>query len=323
MRWSVLGLMLLAAAWTGCDRDDKVEDPLASWTEGAAKQRIVSFVKAAVDPNHRGYIAPADRIVATDNDGTLWCEKPNYFQAVFAFERVKAAAAKDPAYASDPAVKAIVTNDHAAMRAVGKMALIKALLPVHADLSGAEMQAAAAKWTSSAVHPRFNRPYGQLVYQPMLELLDYLRANDFKVFIVTGGGVEFVRGISEPTYKVPKDQVVGSSLVYAWDAKTESVTREPKFGSIDDKAGKPPNIALHIGRRPVVVLGNSDGDLEMLQYADAGLGPSLEVLVHHDDADREYDYDHGTEVALEQATSRNWTIVSIKRDFATVFPAGK
>ena len=154
----------------------------------------------------------------------------------------------------------------------------------------------------------------------MLELLDYLRDNGFKVFIVTGGGVDFVRGISEPVYGVPKDQVVGSSLVYAWDPATESVRRTPELGSVDDKAGKPPNIALHIGRRPEICVGNSDGDLQMLQYTDAGPGPSLKVLVHHDDPEREYDYHHGTVEALKQTQERNWTFVSIQKDFKVVVP---
>ncbi len=291
---------LLLVLLSACGDPATGSDPLPSWRDGDAKQRIVAFVEATVDPGDDAYRPPRDRIVVSDNDGTLWCEKPMYFQVVFALERLS-------------------PDERAALKGAGETKALQALIPVHADLSCDEMQTAAATWTKTARHARFERPYGDLRYQPMLELLDYLRANDFKVFIVTGGGIDFVRGISESAYDVPKDQVVGSSLIYGWDPTSENVTRSPKIASINDKAGKPPNIALHIGRRPIVVLGNSDGDLQMMQYADAATGPSLNVLLHHDDAEREYDYDHGTENALEQAKSRGWTVVSIKADFETVF----
>ena len=297
------------------------QDPLGSWNDGAARQEIIDFVAAVTDPDSGTYVPPADRIATFDNDGTLWAERPLYFQLAFIFERVRDLAPDHPDWSTTQPFQAILEDDQAYLAALTEEELMTVVVATHAGISPESLMAEAQLFLDTARHPRFGVGYTDLVYAPMLELLDFLRANEFRVFIVSGGGVDFIRTFSERVYGIPAENVIGSSLTYTFQETDHGsrVVRNPEIGSVNDRDGKPANIALHIGRRPVIAVGNSDGDLQMLQYATGGTGPALAVLVHHDDAAREYDYDHGTELALEVAAERDWVFVSIRDDFATVF----
>lgn len=299
--------------------------PLPSWNDGAAKQKIIKFVKEVTKEGGASYVPLRERIATFDNDGTLWAEKPFYFQAVFVFRRVGELSKDHPEWKTTQPFKAVLEKDFAALKKMGMQELAKLLFATHSGMTEREFEVLAKAFLDTAKHPRFKVLYKQLVYQPMLELLDYLRRNDFKISICSGGTIEFVRALSDEVYGVPREDVIGSSLKYEFrDADPGPVIfRKPAIDSINDKQGKPPNIQLHIGRRPILACGNSDGDLQMLQYTDDGKGPALMLLVHHDDAEREYDYDKGTEKALEAAEKRNWTVVGIKKDFKIVFPFEK
>jgi len=301
-------------------------DPLPSWNDGATKQAIIDFVTRVTTEGGRDFVPPAERIATFDNDGTLWCEKPMYFQALFAFDRVKQLAVIDPALKLKQAYRAILADDWAAIARLGEKEILDLVALTHSGMTPDEYDRLARAWLDSARHPRYHHLYKECVYLPQLALLAYLRANRFKTFIVSGGGVDFVRAYAEKTYGIPPEQVVGSS------AKTRFELRDGKavliklheLNSIDDKAGKPINIHLQIGRRPILAFGNSDGDLEMLQYTAAGTGPRLMLLLHHDDAEREYAYDRKSHVgrldkAWDEAKKQGWLVVSMKRDFKTVF----
>jgi phosphoserine phosphatase len=297
-------------------------DPLPSWNEGAAKRAIVEFVERVTEPGGPDYVAPEDRVATFDNDGTLWAEKPTYFQVVFLSDRVGELAAEHPEWRSTQPFKAVLEGDADYLHAIGVGEVFELFTATHAGMSQTEFEAEAREFLETARHPRFDVPFPELIYQPMLELLDHLRANEFKVFIVSGGGIEFIRQFSEAAYGIPREDVIGSSLKYEFretDPGSE-IYRLPELGSFDDKEVKPANIQLHIGRRPILAVGNSDGDIQMMQYATDGSGPRLSLLLHHDDAEREYDYDHGTERALEMAANRGWTVVSVRDDFRRVFP---
>lgn len=295
--------------------------PLPSWTDGPNRQAIIEFVAAVTDPGGDAYVAPADRIATFDNDGTLWAEKPTYFQIYFTMERIRQLAPGHPGWADTQPFQAVLEDDRDRIAAFSLDDLKALVIAAHAETTQSEFQAAAEAFLADARHPDHGVAFTKMTYQPMVELLDYLRANQFRVFIVSGGGVEFIRAFSEAAYGIPRENVIGSSLEYEFreQAGGSDVYRLPIIGSFDDRAVKPANIALHIGRRPVIAVGNSDGDLQMLQYTADRDGPSLSILLHHDDAEREYDYDHGTEAALAEAEARGWLIVSIARDFETVF----
>jgi phosphoserine phosphatase len=298
-------------------------DPLPSWNEGPAKRAILDFVDRVTRQGSPDFIPAAERVATFDNDGTLWIEKPMYVQGFFAIDQVKSQAPMHPEWREQQPYKAILENDKAAIAGITKRQIVEMLLAVHAGTSPAEFIGIARKWLQHARHPRFDVLFTELIYRPMLELMDYLRQHGFKVFIVSGGGIDFIRAFSEETYGVPRENVVGSSLEYEYGAD-QRLMRLAKLGKYDDAEGKPESIALHIGRRPALVAGNSNGDLAMMRYAAAGDRPFLDILVHHDDAQREYAYDRESHVgrlseALDEAIARGWTVVSMKNDWKKIF----
>lgn len=302
--------------------------PLASWNDGPAKAAILDFVSRVTDAGGDGHVPPADRIATFDNDGTLWCERPAYVQALFLLARLGEQAAADPALAERPVVKALLAGDLAAASAEGLEELSDVLLSTHVGLTAEEFAAVAAAWLAEAKHPRFERPFADLTYAPMLELIDLLRGADFRVFVVTGGGVEFVRAASERLYGVGPDDVVGSAVQVSFERRDGHVVlvRQAKLlGSPNEGAPKAINIQAHIGRRPIFAAGNSAGDREMLEYATTGTHPSLAIVVDHDDAEREYAYagqsvtDPSAEPIAATAARAGWTVVSMRDDWARVF----
>jgi phosphoserine phosphatase len=305
-------------------------DPLSSWNEGAAKARIVGFVQAVAEQGGKDYVPPADRIAVFDNDGTLWSEQPAYFQLLFAIDRVKALAPKHPEWKTRQPFKAVLEGDMKALAASGEKGLLELVMATHAGNTADEFADTVKDWLATARHPKFKRPYTDLVYQPMLELLAYLRANGFQTYIVSGGGIEFLRVFAEDRYGVPPQQVIGSSVKTKYEGRNgrPAIVRLPQIDFIDDKAGKPVGIHKFIGKRPIAAFGNSDGDFEMLEWATAGPGARLGLLIHHDDAEREFAYDRKSHVGrldggLDEGPQRGWTIVSMKSDWRTVYPAEK
>ena len=301
-------------------------DLLQSWNDGAARSRIVEFVAAVTDPAATSYVPPSRRIAVFDNDGTLWSEQPMYFQLAFMLERARELAPAHPEWNSTEPFKSALAGDVAGVMAGGEAGLVRLLTATHAHMSADEFERIARHWLATARHPRFHRPYTELAYQPMLELLRYLRANGFKTFIVSGGGAEFVRSFSESVYGIPPDQVVGSALrtQYRSDEHDAAIARLPEIEFVNDGPGKPVGIERDIGRRPILAFGNSDGDFEMLEYTTGGDGRRLALLLHHDDAEREVAYDRTSAVgkldrALDAAPARGWTVVSMRRDWRTVF----
>ena len=305
--------------------------PLASWNDGATRAAIVRFVQEAATAGSPGFVAPAERIAVFDNDGTLWIEQPIYVQFIFALDRVTALAPRHPEWKTTPPFNAILAGDIKAFAASGTKGLMQVMAATHAGMTTDEFSRTAGDWLASARDPRFKRLYTELVYQPMLELLAYLRAAGFKTFIVSGGGVEFLRVFAEPVYGIPPEQVIGSTGQLAFRMGKDGqpvLVRLAAVDLVDDKAGKPVGIQRFIGRRPVFAFGNSDGDLQMLQWTAAGSGPRFMGLVHHTDAEREYAYDRRSRVgqldkALDEAIARNWTVVDMQRDWKQVFPDPK
>jgi len=275
-------------------------DPLPSWNDTAAKKRIRAFVAEVTNPKSPRYVPPEARIAVFDNDGTLWAEKPAYFQAAFVFARVKALAERHPEWKDRQPFKAVLENDREKLAHLDVPDLLQLVAATHAGMTRREFREIARRWLEQARHPNGAR-YTALVYQPMLELLRYLRDEGFQTWICTGGGIEFVRLVAKDLYGIPPE-------------------RAELVPPINDKAGKPVLIQRHIGRKPILAFGNSDGDIEMMQYATAGAGPSLALLLHHDDTEREFSYTKGTEKALVEAEKRKWTVVRIRRDFGIVFP---
>jgi hypothetical protein len=302
-------------------------DPLPSWNEGAAKARILAFVQAVTDKASRDFVAPDDRVATFDNDGTLWCEQPMYVQLAFVLDRVKELAPRHPEWKTQQPFKAALERDFKALAAQGEKGVMQLLTATHTGMSSEEFHRIVSGWIAGARHPRFKRPYTELVYQPLLEVLAYLRANGFKTFIVSGGGIDFMRPWTARVYGIPPEQVVGSTgkLKYELREGKPVLMRLPGIDLVDDGPGKPVGIQTHIGRRPVAAFGNSDGDLQMLQYTAAGSGPRLMLIVHHDDATREYAYDRKSSIgrldkALDEANAKGWTIVSMKNDWKKIFP---
>ncbi|HVP31848.1 MAG TPA: HAD family hydrolase [Myxococcota bacterium] len=307
-------------------------DPLASWNDGPTKQAIVAFVSKATDEASPGFVPPAERIATFDNDGTLWVEHPMYTQLAFALERVKALAPKHPEWKTKQPFKAVLDNDLKALAAAGEKGLLELVMATHAGMSTAEFETIVTDWFAKARDPRFERPYTELTYQPMVELLAFLRANGFKTYIVSGGGIEFMRPITEAAYGVPPEQVIGSSIKTRYEMRdgVPVLMRLPAIDFIDDKAGKPVGIHEFIGRRPVAAFGNSDGDRQMLEWTGAGGGTRLMMLVQHDDAAREYAYGpasglpdtkFGTFSAslLDEAKSKGWVVIRMKSDWKKIF----
>ena len=305
-------------------------EALPSWNDGAAKARIVAFVQGVTDPRSRSYVPPAERIAVFDNDGTLWSEQPAYFQLAFAIDRVRALAPQHPEWKGKQPFQGVLEGDLKAVAATGERGLMELVMATHAGMTTEEFAASVRQWVRTARHPTLKRPYTELVFQPMLELLGYLRANGFKTYIVSGGGIEFMRVFAEEVYGVPPEQVIGSTIATKYELRDGKpvIVREPKLDFIDDKAGKPLAINKFIGRRPIAAFGNSDGDFEMLEWTTAGAGPRLAVIVHHDDAAREFAYDRDSHIGklrrgLDEGPGRGWSIVSMKNDWKAVYPDPK
>ena len=303
------------------------DERLSSWNEGQAKRAIVDFVQRVTEPGSAGFVPLPERIAVFDNDGTLWAEKPMYVQLVFALDRLKALAPQNPEWKDKQPFKAALEGDLKTVAAGGEHALLELVMATHAGMTTDAFARVVTDWLATAKHPRFNRPYTELVYQPMLELLTYLRANGFKTYIVSGGGIEFMRPWTEKVYGIPPEQVIGSSIKTRFELSEGKpvLVRLPEIHFIDDKAGKPVGIHMHIGRRPIAAFGNSDGDLQMIQWTTAGSGARFGLLVHHTDAEREYAYDRQSSVgrldkALEAAKRQGWTVVDMKQDWKRIFP---
>ena len=301
-------------------------DPLPSWNETAAKQAILSFVQAVTTEGSPDFVIPSERVAVFDNDGTLWVESPIYTQLAFVIDRVKALAPDHPEWASTQPFQAVLENDLAALSAAGEEGLIELLMATHAGMTTEAFDAVVTGWIATARDGRFKRPYTELVYQPMLELLAYLRANGFESFIVSGGGIEFMRPWTEAVYGIPPQNVIGSSIrteLRMVDGKPV-LMRLPQVDFIDDKAGKPVGINAHIGRRPIAAFGNSDGDYEMLEWVTTAEGRRLGMIVHHTDAAREYAYDRNSPVGrlargLDDAAAQGWTVIDMQADWGRVF----
>ncbi len=302
-------------------------DPLPSWREGPRRRALLDFVAAVTTQGHADFVPPAGRIAVFDNDGTLWVEQPAYTQLFFILDRIRALAPANPAWPQEALLRAAIAGDMPGVMAGGTQGLLRLAGLAQAGISPEAFQALAAEWLATARDARWNRPYTALVYQPMLEVLALLRAHGFTSFIVSGGGVEFVRAFSEQAYGIPPHRVVGSSfaLMPGEEAGRITLTREPRVDFIDDGPGKAVGIARFIGRRPIAAFGNSDGDWHMLRYTTEGPGRRLGMIVHHDDAAREYAYDRQSHVgrlarALDEAPARGWPVISMRDDWARIFP---
>jgi phosphoserine phosphatase len=302
---------------------------LASWNDGAAKSAILDFVGRVTRAGGTEFVSPAERVAVFDNDGTLWCEQPLQVQLFFLVARVEAVVARDPALKDRPAFQAVLARDLKALHALGKQAVQELFAATHAGMSEEEFDAEARAWLATAKHPKFGRLFTRCVYQPQLELLDLLRANDFKIFIVSGGGIDFIRAFAEKAYGIPRENVIGTSgkLKFQIEGGSATLVKQAELNSFDDREAKVQNIGLHVGRRPILASGNSDGDLAMMRYSKAGPGARLALLLHHDDPEREVAYDREFKLsplvdALDNAASYGITLVSMKRDWNAVFPGG-
>jgi phosphoglycolate phosphatase-like HAD superfamily hydrolase len=321
-----IAIITLTAMLALAGGSSRAADALPSWNDGPAKQSIVAFVERVTTQDSTDFVPTTERIAVFDNDGTLWGEQPMYFQLLFALDRVKALAPQHPEWTSEEPFASLLKGDVKGALAGGEPAIAKIIMATHADMTTEEFDQIVGDWVASAKHPKTNRLYTEMVYQPMLELLAYLRANDFKTFIVSGGGIDFMRPWTEKVYGIPPEQIVGSSSKTSFEMRDgkPTIMRLPEINFIDDKAGKPVGIHQHIGRRPIAAFGNSDGDLQMLQWTCGGPGPRLCVLVHHTDADREWAYDRKSSIGrldkgLDEAGAKGWTVVDMKTDWTKIF----
>ncbi|TWT97742.1 haloacid dehalogenase-like hydrolase [Botrimarina colliarenosi] len=324
--------ILLIAALFSCSTTALAADPLPSWNDGDTKAAILDFVEAVTTEGGPGFVPIAERIATFDNDGCLWAEQPAYFQLAFSIDRVKALADDHPEWKTTEPFKSVLADDLKAVAGQGMKAVAQIAMVAHADMTADEFEASARDWLNTAVHPKLGRRYVDCVYQPQLELLSYLRANGFKTFIVSGGGIDFLRVFAEEAYGIPPEQVVGTSIKATYELRdgVPVIIKQPELDFVDDKAGKPVGIYQHIGRRPLLACGNSDGDLQMLQYTTIPRNeeddtPRLGILLHHTDADREFAYDRESsvgrlDVALDEASSRGWIVIDMAQDWATIFP---
>lgn len=324
-------VMVLALAVFLCTVPCSGSEPLASWRDAGARQSITAFVDAVTREGTPDFVPPAERVAVFDNDGTLWAEQPLYFQFFFALDRVKAMAPQHPEWKEQEPFKSVLAGDVKAALAGGEKAILQIVAATHAGMTTDEFDRQVRDWIATAKHPVTGKPFTEMVYQPMLELLAYLRANGFKTYIVSGGGIEFMRPWCEAVYGIPPENVIGSSVKTTLEFRGDKpvLVKQREINSLDDKAEKPVNINLHIGRRPIAAFGNSDGDLAMLQWTAAGAGEKtgrrLCVIVHHDDADREWAYDRVSPIgkldkALDEAQRRAWTVVSMKSDWKAIYP---
>lgn len=322
---------LLAAAVIGAlvftSTVTRAADPLPSWNDTAAKEAIIAFVEKVTKAGSPDFVPAPERIATFDNDGTLWAEQPMYFQLAFALDRVKALAPKHPEWKTKEPFASLLKGDLKGALAGGEKAILEIVMATHAGMTTGEFDQIVKDWITTAKHPKTGKLYTEMVYQPMLELLAYLRANGFKTFIVSGGGIEFMRPWTEQVYGIPPEQVVGSSIKTKFELRDgkPALVRLPELNFIDDQAGKPVGINSHIGRRPIAAFGNSDGDLQMFQWTAAGAGARFCLYVHHDDAAREWAYDRASHIGkldqgLDEAKVRGWTVVSMKDDWKRVYP---
>jgi phosphoglycolate phosphatase-like HAD superfamily hydrolase len=316
-----LSLLLLAPLLA------QATEPLPSWNEGASRQAIVSFVEAVTEPGGKQYVPVPERIAVFDNDGTLWSEQPLYFEVLFALDEVRRLAPVHPEWKTEQPFKAVLEDDRKALTDSGMEGMLKIVAATHAGVSTEQFIARSRQWLASAKHPKTGKPYTEMVFQPMLELLAYLRANGFKTYIVSGGEVAFMRAFAEEVYGIPPEQVIGTTLDARFvDADGQlSILRQPKLLHNDDGPGKPVSIDSIIGRRPLLAFGNSDGDLQMLQWTKAGPGLRFAGLVHHNDATREWAYDRDSKVgrldkALTVANDQGWTVVDMAREWRRIYP---
>ena len=312
-----LSLPLLASA----------ADVLPSWSDGPTKKNLIEFVEAVTTQGSRDYVKPEERIAVFDNDGTLWSEQPMYFQVLFALEEVKRMAPQHPQWKTEQPFKAVLENDHQALAASGMDGLMKIIGATHTGITTAAFMDNAETWLSQARHPKTGKPYTEMIFQPMLEMLDYLRSQDFKTYIVSGGEVEFMRAFAEQVYGIPPEQVIGTTFAtqFQLNGNDASILRLPKLAHNDDGPGKPESIQQVIGRRPILAFGNSDGDLQMLQWTAAGPGKRFMGLVHHTDAKREWAYDRQSNIgrldkALDEANKRGWSVVDMSTEWKRIYP---
>ena len=322
----IIGVVLTIGSIAAAQADD----PLPSWNEGTAKQAIKQFVKDVNTDGGLKFVPPAERIAVFDNDGTLWAEQPMYVQLLFALDRVKTLAPQHPEWKDKEPFASLLKGDMKAALAGGEHAILEIIMATHAGNTTEEFSQTVKDWLATAKHPKTGRPFTDMVYQPMLELLDYLRANGFKTFIVSGGGIEFMRPWSERVYGIPPEHVIGSSIVTKFEFRDDKpvLVRLPELNFFDDKEGKPVAINQHIGRRPIAAFGNSDGDLQMLQWTTAGEGTRFALYVHHTDGEREWAYDRKSSVGrldkgLDEARQKGWTIIDMKQDWKVIFPFEK
>jgi phosphoserine phosphatase len=326
-RRPALALLGLATLLPSAAHAQAGSDPLPSWRDGRPKRALLDFVAAVTTESGPDFVRAPERIAVFDNDGTLWVEQPTYTQLLFILDRVRALAPQHPDWQQDPLFRAAIAGDLRVTAAGGTEGLLKLAGAAQAGNTPEEFQRTAAEWLATVRDRKWNRAYTQLVYQPMLEVLALLRARGFTTFIASGGGVEFVRAFSQEAYGIPPHQVVGSTFAIQPGEQDGRVTltREPRMDFVDDGPGKPVGIARHIGRRPIAAFGNSDGDFQMLQYTTEGPGKRLGMIVHHDDAEREYAYDRDSHVgrlarALDEAPQRGWEVISMRDDWSRVFP---
>jgi hypothetical protein len=305
-------------------------DPLPSWNDGNAKLSIIAFVAKVTKEGSPDYVPPAERIATFDNDGTLWAEQPMYFQLIFALDRVKALAPQHPEWKDNEPFASLLKGDVKTALAGGEHSILEIVMATHAGMTTEEFDKDVKNWLATAKHPTTKRPYTEMVYQPMLEVLAYLRANGFKTFIVSGGGIEFMRPWTEKVYGIPPEQVVGSSIKTKFEMRDGKpvLVRFPELNFLDDKGDKPVGIQQYIGRRPIAAFGNSDGDLQMLQWTTAGQGPRFALYVHHTDAKREWAYDRESSIGrldkgLDEAQAKGWTVVDMKQDWKVIYPLVK
>jgi hypothetical protein len=314
---TVLGIDVASAA-----------DPLPSWNDGANKKAVLDFVGKVTKKGSTGYVPAAERIATFDNDGTLWAEQPMYFQMIFALDRVKALAPQHPEWKDKEPFASLLKGDLKSALEGGEKAILEIVMTTHAGMTTAEFEQTVKDWIAKARHTQTKRLYTEMVYQPMLEVLAYLRSNGFKTFIVSGGGIEFMRPWTQKVYGIPPEQVVGSSIKTKYEMRDGKpvLVRLPELNFIDDKTGKPVGINSHIGRRPIAAFGNSDGDRQMLEWTQAGSGVRLMMLVHHDDAAREWAYGAESKIGtfsdelMAEAKKNGWSVISMKNDWKAVFP---
>ncbi|MGQ7273112.1 HAD family hydrolase [Marinobacter sp. V034] len=335
MRKQWIRLIAVLALFTVSALASAENDPLPSWNEGQTKTSIVDFVQRVTDKNSSDFVPAEARIVTLDNDGTLWAEQPVYFQVYYALDRLREMAPNHPEWKTTEPFKSALAANAKGLKATGMEGVTEALLTAHSDISGEAFKASVSEWLATARHPTRNMAYNRMVYQPMLELLDYLRANDFKTYIVSGGGIDFIRAFAEETYGIPPEQVVGTTSDARYDMQNgvPRIIKTGKMVLVDDKEGKPVGIYRHIGRRPIMAVGNSDGDLQMLEYTTipretGDKTARLGVLLHHTDAEREWAYDRDSAIGkfdkgLEEAPGRGWVVIDMKKDWKQVFPDSK